>query len=164
MPENTSRLATQLTESEAAAEARRIIAAAYAPDMTEPIQTRYRDTNPVPEYGPTPPVQLPDNRAVPAWAAGVAVASIGAGCGVFAIGGGVWLILEGLSSVTLMGVLAILAPFAGLAALATAIGAAVAKGRSGSSTHIYQAPVTKQTEVTTNTRGLFSRTRNELHD
>ncbi len=161
--EHTDRTpSTPLTESEAAAEARRIIESAYRPDMV-PTLTSYRDTSPVPEIGTTPPVQLPDQRVVPEWAAGVAVASIGVGLGVTGLGCGAWLILQGLSSVTLLGVLAIVAPFAGLAAVATAIGAAVSRARTGSSTHIYQAPVTKRTEVTTHTRGMFSRTRNELH-
>jgi hypothetical protein len=154
-----------LSESEAAAEARRIIAEVYRPEPIHP-GTYYRDTTPVPAIGLAAPVPQPDSRVVPEWAAGVAVASIGVGLGSFALGGGIWLVLEGLSSVTLLGVLATIAPFAGLAALATAIGSAVSKARSGSTTHIYQAPVavTRRTEVTTNSRGMFSRSRTELHE
>jgi hypothetical protein len=150
---------TPLNESQAAAEARRIIAAAWKEDPA-PTPTAYRDTSPVPDFGSTPPVMQPDHRTVPAWAAGVAVASIGVGAGVTGLGCGAWLLLQGLSSVTLLGVLAIVAPFAGLAMVATAFGAAVSRARSASSTHIYQGQVVKNTEVTSHTRGMFSRTRN----
>jgi hypothetical protein len=152
--------ARPLSEFQAAVEARRIIDEAYRP---VPAVTSYRDDSPVPATGPTPPVPQPDQRIVPAWAAGVAVASVGVGAGVTGLGCGAWLLLQGLSAVTLWGVLAVVAPFAGVAMVATAIGAAVSRARAGVSTHIYQAPVTKHTELTTHTRGMFSRTRNELH-
>lgn len=154
---------TPLNESEAAAEAQRIIAAAYQPHAVPMMPTAYRDTSPVPAVGNTPPVPQPDQRIVPPWAAGIAVASIGVGAGITGLGCGAWLILQGLSSVTLMGVLAITAPFAGLAMVATAIGTAVSRARRASVTHIYQGNVVKNTAVNTHTRGMFSRTRNELN-
>ncbi|MEV6080984.1 hypothetical protein AB0L80_38685 [Streptomyces sp. NPDC052069] len=151
-----------LTESQAAAEARRLITELYQPQPPAP-PTSYRDTTPLPAVGTTPPVPQPDTRIVPAWAAGIAVASIGVGAGVTGLGCGAWLVLQGLASVTLYGVLAATLPFAALAMVATAIGGAISRARTASTTHIYKAPVTKNTAITSNQRGLFARTRNELN-
>ena len=161
--ENTH--AAPFTNPEATETARRLIAAvedAYRPE----VPTSYRDTSLLPKVGDAPPVPQPDNRVVPQWAVGTAVASIGVGAGVTGIGCGAWLVFQGLSAVSLAGVLVVIAPFAGVAVVALAVGAAASKvkANSSTSTHIYQAPVTKTTEVRTQTRGMFSRTRNELHD
>jgi hypothetical protein len=146
-----------LTESAAAAEAARLIREAYQPEPEAPAPTSFRDLSPVPAVGSTPPVPQPDSRIVPQWATGIAVASIGIGAGVTGLGCGVWLILEGLSSVTLLGVLAIAAPFVGIAAIATTIGAAVSKVRRSSTTNVYEGTVIQKTEVTATARGLLSR-------
>ncbi|MFI9206406.1 hypothetical protein [Streptomyces sp. NPDC053048] len=151
-----------LSESEAAAEARRIIAEAYREPSS--MATSYRDPTPTPAIGPTPPVAQPDQRIVPAWAAGVAVASIGVGAGITGLGCGAWLLLKGLAAVTLWGVLAVVAPFAGIAMVATAIGAAIAIAKASTSQHIYQGTVINNNEVTTHTRGLLFRNRTELHN
>ncbi|MFD7576113.1 hypothetical protein ACFV6U_37270 [Streptomyces sp. NPDC059810] len=153
---------TPMTAAEAKTAADQIIREAITPTAAV-AATSFRDPAPTPAYGDTPPVAQPDSRTVPQWATGVAVASIGIGAGVTGIGCGAWLVLEGLSSITLAGVLAIAAPFVGVAAIATAIGAAVAK--AASTTHIYQGTVIKRTEVstTTTTRGMFSRTRNDIN-
>ncbi|MFF3891573.1 hypothetical protein [Streptomyces sp. NPDC001914] len=147
-----------LTGPEAAAEAARLIHEAY---RQEPTVTSFRDTTPVPVIGTTPPVPQPDSRIVPAWAAGVAVASIGVGAGVTGLGCGAWLVLQALSSVTLLGVLAITAPFAGLAMLATAVGAAASRFRSASTTNVYQGTVIKRTDITSTARGIGARSRIE---
>ncbi|MEU2441820.1 hypothetical protein ABZ595_37410 [Streptomyces rubradiris] len=144
-----------LTDSQASAEAARLIREAYQP-TPEPIIS-YRDTTPVPAVGSTPPVLQPETRIVPQWAAGVAVASIGVGAGVTGLGCGAWLILQGLASVTLTGVLAATLPFAGIAAAATAIGSAFARGRRASTTNVYQGTVVQRTEVTATARGMLSR-------
>ncbi|MFI9429130.1 hypothetical protein ACIG54_37050 [Streptomyces achromogenes] len=144
-----------LTDSQASAEAARLIREAYQP-TPEPI-IRYRDTTPVPAIGSTPPVLQPETRIVPQWAAGVAVASIGVGTGITGLGCGAWLILQGLASVTLTGVLAATLPFAGIAAAATAIGSAFARARRASTTTIYQGTVVQRTEVTATARGMLSR-------
>jgi hypothetical protein len=146
-----------LTESEASAEADRLIREAYRPQAPAPIVTSFRDHSPVPAIGDTPPVLQDDRRIVPQWAAGVAVASIGVGAGVTGLGCGAWLVLQGLSSVTLLGVLAIAAPFAGVAVVATAIGAAVSKAKSASTTNIYRGSVVQRTEITSTARGMLSR-------
>ncbi|WP_254707343.1 hypothetical protein, partial [Streptomyces lunaelactis] len=94
-----------MSESEAALKAKRILEAAYRPEPTPSFPTSFRDDSPVPRFGTTPPVHQDDRRIVPAWAAGIAVASIGVGAGVTGIGCGTWLVLQGLASVTLYGVL-----------------------------------------------------------
>jgi len=131
------------------------------------MRTSYRDdSSDVPSWrdgsriGNTPPVQQPDSRIVPQWAAGVAVASIGVGAGVTGLGCGVWLVLQGLSSVTLLGVLAIAAPFAGVAMVATAIGGAIAKARTTITTIHNHGPV-DQREIRSKTIGLAVKNTNQ---
>lgn len=150
-----------LTDSEASAEAARLIAEAYRPEAPA-TPTYFRDPIPAPTaptIGTTPPVPQPDSRIVPQWAAGVAVASIGVGAGVTGLGCGAWLVLQALSSVTLLGVLAIAAPFAGIATVTTAIGAAISKAKSASTTNVYQGTVIKRTEITSTARGIGARSR-----
>ncbi|MEW2068313.1 hypothetical protein [Streptomyces sp. NPDC007346] len=155
-----------LTDAEARAEAERIITQSFQPE-TPPVRhfpTSFRDPTPPPAYGDTPPVHQDDKRIVPAWAAGIAVASIGVGAGITGIGCGAWLVLQGLASVTLYGVLMVTLPFAGLAMVATAIGGAVSKARQSVSKTVYEGPVVQNTQInnTSNQRGMFSRTRNDV--
>ncbi|MDX2872017.1 hypothetical protein PV443_43965 [Streptomyces scabiei] len=146
-----------LTEAQAATEAARLIREAYRQEAdVPPAPTYFRDTSPVPTVGTTPPVPQPDSRIVPQWAAGVAVASIGVGAGATGLGCCAYLVLKGLASVTLTGVLAITAPFAGAAMLATAIGVAVSKARSASTTNIYKGQVVQRTEITSTARGFLT--------
>jgi hypothetical protein len=154
--------ARTLSESEAAFEAQRIITEAFR-TQPAPTATAYRDTSPIPAVGDARPVQQPDTRTVPPWATGIAVASLGIGAGATGIGCAGWLFMKGLSVVTITGVLAVLAPFVGVAVAALAVGAAVCRTKAGTSQHVYQGTVIKNTAVTTHTRGLLSRTRNELH-
>jgi hypothetical protein len=159
-----------LSDAEAKAEAERIIAAAYQPQppTAPPVATSFRDDTPLPKYGTTPPVPQADHRIVPAWAAGIAVASIGVGAGITGVGCGAWLVLQGLASVTLAGVLMVTLPFAGAAMVATAIGGAINKARSAVTKNVtvYEGPVTQNThtENHSTTRGMFfARTRNDVH-
>ncbi|MFD5398572.1 hypothetical protein ACFWJW_30725 [Streptomyces sp. NPDC127097] len=153
-----------MPESEAAAEARRLI----DDWATKPVRhhpTSFRDDTQPPTFGTAPPVTQGDRRIVPAWAAGIAVASIGVGAGITGIGCGAWLVLQGLASATLNGVLMVTLPCAGLAMIATAIGGAISKARSAVTNTVYQGPVTHHTEIHNNsrTRGMFfARTRNEI--
>jgi len=126
--------------------------------------TAYRDTTPVPAVGDTPPVDQPETRRVPTWATGIAVASIGIGAGAVGIGCAVWLAAKGLAAITLTGVLAALSPFVGLAVLALAIGAAIAKASRASTTNVYKGSVsvTNKTEISSTARGLFARNRNQV--
>ncbi|MEV5242630.1 hypothetical protein AB0K89_26515 [Streptomyces cinnamoneus] len=155
-----------LTDDEAKAEAERIIARSFQPE-TPPVRhfpTSFRDNTPLPAYGDTPPVHQDDKRIVPAWAAGIAVASIGVGAGITGVGCGAWLVLQGLASVTLYGVLMVTLPFAGLAMVATSIGGAFSKARKSVSKTVYEGPVVQNTQInnTSNQRGMFSRTRNDV--
>lgn len=155
-----------LTDAEARAEAERIITQSFQPE-TPPVPhfpTSFRDDTKVPVYGDTPPVHQDDKRIVPAWAAGIAVASIGVGAGSVGLGCCAWLVLQGLASVTLYGVLMVTLPFAGLAMVATAIGGAISKARQSVSKTVYEGPVTQNTQITntSNQRGMFSRTRNDV--
>ncbi|GHE56388.1 hypothetical protein GCM10018785_27110 [Streptomyces longispororuber] len=163
---NSEHITRPMTDAEAKAEAQRIIEENFRPEVpvVRHIPTSFRDDSPLPAYGDTPPVPQNDKRIVPAWAAGIAVASIGVGAGITGIGCGAWLVLKGLASVTLNGVLMVTLPFAGVAMVATAIGGAINKARSAVTTHVYEAPVTQNTQINniSNQRGMFSRTRNDV--
>ncbi|MFE9473230.1 hypothetical protein ACFYOR_19555 [Streptomyces griseofuscus] len=152
-----------LTDTEADAEARRIIADAYRPLPETP--TAYRDTTPLPAYGLTPPVAQPDRRIVPAWAAGTAVAGIGVGATCVGVGCGIWLACQGFAAVTLASVLFVTLPIAALAAVVTAIGSAVrsAKAAHTETHHHYTGPVRLENNtITAPAYGLIARNRNEL--
>ncbi|WP_461111107.1 hypothetical protein [Streptomyces calidiresistens] len=148
---------TPLTETEAAREAARLIADAYRPTTPAVVPTSYRDTTPLPPIGATPPVPQPEHRTVPAWASGIAVASIGIGAGATGLGCGAWLVLHGLSAITIWGVAAIAAPFIGVAAAAAAIGAVLSRIRAaGAATHVH-ADAIHHTEI--HTRAVIARNR-----
>ncbi|MFF8505904.1 hypothetical protein ACF07L_35425 [Streptomyces anulatus] len=157
-----------MSDSEAAAEAKRIMDANFRTEqLVRHFPTSFRDDTELPAYGTTPPVHQDDRRIVPAWAAGIAVASIGVGAGVTGIGCGAWLVLQGLASVSLAGVLMVTLPFAGLAMAATAIGGAISRARFAVTKNVYEGPVTHKTEIhnNTTTRGMFfARTRNDIHN
>jgi hypothetical protein len=160
-PLNTTQSA--MPESEAAAEARRLLDE-WAGKPVRHHPTAFRDDTEPPAFGTTPPVRQEDHRIVPAWAAGIAVASIGVGAGITGVGCGAWLVLQGLASVTLYGVLMVTLPFAGVAMVATAIGGAINKARSTVTKNVYEGPVVQNTQInnTSNQRGMFSRTRSDV--
>lgn len=154
----------RMTDAEATAEARRIIADAYRP--VPQIPTAYRDDTPLPAYGSTPPVPQPDRRIVPAWAAGTAVAGIGVGATCVGLGCGIWLACQGFAAVTLASVLFVTLPIAAVAAVAAAIGSAVraAKATHTVTHHHYASPVRQETNtITAPAYGLIARNRNELN-
>lgn len=111
----------------------------------EKQQTSYNNPNlpshqDGPQIGTAPPVPQPDSRIVPAWALGIAVASIGVGAGITGIGCGVWLACQGFAAVTLNSVLMVTLPFAGLATLITAVGGAISKARTVNVTNVRNGP------------------------
>ncbi|MEU7412265.1 hypothetical protein AB0B40_23550 [Streptomyces sp. NPDC042638] len=166
MPEYDHSAAWQprMTDAEATAEARRVIADAYRP--TPQMPAFYRDTSPLPAYGPTPPVPQPDHRIVPAWAAGTAVAGIGVGATCVGIGCGIWLACQGFAAVTLTSVLFVTLPIAGVAAVVAAVGSALRslRGVRTETHHHYAGPVRQETNtITAPAYGLIARNRNELH-
>ncbi|MEV7471524.1 hypothetical protein AB0O20_34270 [Streptomyces kronopolitis] len=152
-----------MPESEATAEARRLLDD-WAARPVRHHPTSFRDETEPPAFGTTPPVKQEDHRIVPAWAAGIAVASIGMGAGVTGIGCGAWLVLQGLASATLNGVLMVTLPIAGLAMAATAIGGVISKARAAVTKTVYEGPVYQHHESHNNstTRGFCARTRNEI--
>ncbi|MEU1403388.1 hypothetical protein ABZ471_13680 [Streptomyces sp. NPDC005728] len=167
MPEHDQPAAWQprMTDTEATAEARRIIEDAYRQPVPQ-IPTAYRDPAPLPAYGSTPPVPQPDQRIVPAWAAGTAVAGIGVGATCVGIGCGIWLACQGFAAVTLTSVLFVTLPIAALAAVATAIGSAVrsVKATRTETHHHYSGPVrVENNAITAPAYGLIARNRNELN-
>ncbi|MFK4070514.1 hypothetical protein [Streptomyces sp. NPDC029674] len=167
--ENTvdfDRATCPMTDAEAKAEAQRIIEENFRPQvpLVRHIPTSFRDDSPLPAYGDTPPVPQDDKRIVPGWAAGIAVASIGVGAGITGVGCGAWLVLQGLASVTLYGVLMVTLPFAGVAMAVTAVGGAISKARRAVTKTVYEGPVVQNTQITNTShqRGMFSRTRNDV--
>ncbi|MGW1804336.1 hypothetical protein [Streptomyces sp. NPDC002078] len=153
----------RMTDAEATTEARRIIADAYRP--VPQIPTAYRDPTPLPAYGSTPPVPQPDNRIVPAWAAGTAVAGIGVGATCVGLGCGIWLACQGFAAVTPTSVLFVTLPIAAVAAVAAAIGSAVrsVKATHNVTHHHYAGPVRQETNsITAPAYGLIARNRNNL--
>ncbi|MCZ4605213.1 hypothetical protein O3S80_15955 [Streptomyces sp. Lzd4kr] len=156
--------APRMSDAEANAEARRIIADAYRPVTQAP--TSYRDTNPVPAYGTAPPVPQPDHRIVPAWAAGTAVAGIGTGAAFVGVGCGIWLACKGFAAVTLTSVLFVTLPIAAVAVVAVAIGSALRalKATHTETHHHYTGTVRQETNtITAPAYGLIARNRNELN-
>lgn len=144
---------------------RRLFAALDEVAAEQPTAVRVEDPS-IPSFkdgprvGDAPPVRQPDHRIVPAWALGIAVASIGVGAGVTGIGCGAWLVLRGLAAVTLNSVLMVTLPFAGLAMVVTAIGGAL---KSMGDTHVtnnYNGPV-RQENRTTNSRSIWNKTINK---
>ncbi|MFF4898767.1 hypothetical protein [Streptomyces sp. NPDC001068] len=166
MPEYDPSAAWQprMTDAEATAEARRIIADAYQPAPQMP--TAYRDTSPLPAYGSTPPVPQPDRRIVPGWAAGTAVAGIGVGATCVGIGCGIWLACQGFAAVTLTSVLFVTLPIAGVAGIVAAVGSALRSLRDvhTETHHHYAGPVRQETNsITAPAYGLIARNRNHLN-
>lgn len=153
----------RMSDAEANAEARRIIHDIYRPAPVQAFPTFFRDESPTPLVGDAAPVHQDDRRIVPAWAAGAAVASIGIGAGATGVGCGIWLALQGFASMSVTGVACMGVLFSGIAFAALSIGAAFSRAKRSVSKHIYSGPVTKNTHVTTHTRGTFSRARNTFH-
>lgn len=153
--ENPAADSRPLSESEAEAEARRIIEGLW---KSEPVttMTSYVDRTPVPAYGTAEPVRQEDRRIVPAWAAGMAVASIGVGAGVTGVGCGVWLVCQGFAAVTLTSVLFVTLPIAAVAAAVVAVGSVVrsVKATNVTTHHHYSGPVHNEqaTQVTNHGR------------
>ncbi|MFJ9117425.1 hypothetical protein ACIRJO_17920 [Streptomyces sp. NPDC102394] len=155
----------RMSDEAANAEARRIIDDVYRPaPPPAPILTSYRDDTEPPTVGDAPPVWQDDRRIVPAWAAGTAVAAIGIGAGTTGVGCGIWLVLKGFASMSVTGVVCMGVLFSGIAFAVLSIGAAFSRARHSVSHAVYTGPVTKNTHVTTQTRGAFARSHTHLHN
>lgn len=131
-----SELSSQLPDQTAGQPGLTLLDAAVAAAVEHSIEQARKDgTSPHVVIGRTPPVAQPDSRIVPAWAAGIAVASIGVGAGSTGLGCAAWLLFKGLSLVSVPGLerfaWIIITPFAGAAMLLTAGGAVISKVRRG---------------------------------
>lgn len=132
-------------------------------------KARQQGTTPQVVIGNTPPVQQPDTRIVPQWAVGIAVASIGVGAGSTGLGCAAWLLFKGLSLVSVPGLerfaWIIIAPFAGFAMVATAVGGLISKVKRAVPPQInntYTGTVHQQhSETHTSTRGVWVKTNNQ---
>ncbi|MFE2314159.1 hypothetical protein ACFXC8_13350 [Streptomyces sp. NPDC059441] len=112
----------------------------------------------------TAPVRQPDHRIVPAWAAGVAVASIGVGAGITGLGCGVWLACKGFAAVSLMSVLFVTLPIAAVAAVVVAVGSAIraAKAAHTEHHHHYKGDVYQDnSQHSSKNTGLIAQTKND---
>ncbi|MFI0141567.1 hypothetical protein [Streptomyces luteogriseus] len=112
----------------------------------------------------TAPVRQPDHRIVPAWALGVAVASIGVGAGITGLGCGVWLACQGFAAVSLMSVLFVTLPIAALAAVVVAVSSAIraAKAAHTEHHHHYKGDVYQDhSQHNSKTNGLIANTKND---
>lgn len=137
---------------------------------------RQGETTPRVVIGTTPPVLQPDSRIVPAWAAGIAVASIGVGAGSTGLGCAAWLLFQGLSLVSVPSLerfaWIIIAPFAGAAMVLTAGAAAISRARRAEPREIHNhnsGPVHQDnstTEVKTKAFSLTTKNdnRKEIHE
>lgn len=110
--------------------------------------------------GSSPPVQQPDSRIVPQWAAGIAVASIGVGAGSTGLGCAAWLLFKGLSLVSVPGLerfaWVVIAPFAGAAMVVTAAGVAIGRARTAITTvHNHGDVYQDQSEIRTEYRSVW---------
>ncbi|MFH9661665.1 hypothetical protein ACH4NF_26635 [Streptomyces sp. NPDC017248] len=152
-----------MTDTEAAVEARRIIANAYRPAPAVP--TAYRDDTPVPAYGHTPPVVQPgippmSQRAVDAGRLMLTAGLATVPPGLIAIG---LLIASEHADPTVIGMIcaapaAVAVPILALARMLRRAGDVVPDVHH----HHYNGPV-RQEHTTTHTRGLIARTHTELH-
>lgn len=160
-PKPAATTAGQPTPDEALRRAAQIAAAV---DDVYQQPTSFRDDSlpDKPTIGTARPVAQPDNRIVPSWAVGIAVASIGVGAGITGVGCGAWLVLQGLSSVTLNGVLMVTLPFAGLAMVVTAVGGLFKSARGMKVTHHYEGPVYQdQRNVESKNFGVWAKNNNQ---
>jgi hypothetical protein len=154
--------AVGMTDAQAEAEARRLIA-----DMCKPVPavpTAHRDDTPLPAYGPAPPVAQPGRPPMSQRAVDTSTVLLSAGAASLPVGAvaiGI-LLASGHADPTVIGMIC-----AAPAAVAVPILAVARVLRRAKDVvpdvhhHHYNVPV-RQDHTTTHTRGLIARTRNEL--
>ncbi|BBC95007.1 hypothetical protein SRO_3831 [Streptomyces rochei] len=154
----TSPSTSRMTDDEAAAEARRIIAEAYRPAPDTPAA--YRDETALPAYGTTPPVAQPGR---PPMSQGATDAS------VLMLAGGASASMVGLASAVVMYVSQYADPavcaivFGAPTALVLALARLAKRAKPAPDIHHhYEGPVHQdQRNVTTTTRGVWAKTNNQ---
>ncbi|MEV5598907.1 hypothetical protein [Streptomyces sp. NPDC052496] len=154
----------RLDESEAAAEARRLIEAAYQPQQL--AVTSYRDPSPVPAVGTAPPVPQPGRPPMSQRATDLSGLMLSGSVAVVSLGGSASLLLwtagqAGPAVVSLV----IGGPTAFLLALCRVFKRAkeaTAAAPPEIHNHYSGTVVQDHRAITSQTRGLVARTRNEL--
>ena len=160
---------TQHGESEAAAEARRLIDAIediYRPAPVVP--QHYRDTSPVPSIGTTPPVAQPGRPPMGQRATDASAVMLAAGIASVPIGGSLSLVLYTVGHVdpVVVGVVCA-APVLLLGALSKVLKGAKAALEAAPTDHHhhYNGPVIqdhRNITATSTTRGVIARTHNDI--
>lgn len=153
-----------LSESEAATEARRIIATLYQPD-SQSTPTAYRDTTPS-TPATTPPVTQPGRPPMSQRAIDASGLMLAGGIASAPLGGATALVLWSLGQVSPVSLaIGAAAPVALVAAVAAAVSRIRNSGdTTGPTTHIYQGPVRQtHTAVHAPARGLIARSRTHFH-
>ncbi|MGW2181241.1 hypothetical protein ACWCXX_24710 [Streptomyces sp. NPDC001732] len=164
MHEPTTTPQQPLSETQAADEAARIIAEGFY-STTGLTATSYKDSTPLPTTGDAMPVAQPGRPPMSQRATDVSTVMLAVGAASLMTGGGVSLVLWRLADVDPL-VLAVAggAPVALLMALSRVIGRARSAIEAAPATHHhhYQGPVRQETTtVSSTTRGLIARTRND---
>ncbi|WP_327419660.1 hypothetical protein [Streptomyces sp. NBC_01233] len=157
-----------LSDDQAADEARRLIEDAYRPAL--PIPTSYRDTSPVPAFGPTPPVAQPGRPPMGQRATDASAVMLAAGIASVPIGGSLSLVLYTVGNVdpVVVGIVCA-APVLLLGALSKVIKSAKSALEAAPTDHHhhYNGPVIqdhRSITATTTTRGLVARTNNDIRN
>jgi hypothetical protein len=155
----------QMTDEEAAAEAKKIIAEALREESRVPTTTRFHDPTPVPTVGNAAPVAQKDGRPpMSQTATDISGVMLAGSVASVPIGGVTCLVLYTLGHVDTVN----LAIGAGApVAFLLAVGAVLRrlKGVHTEHHHHYDGPVVQDHSVTntTTTKGLIARTRNDLN-
>ncbi|MFB6843158.1 hypothetical protein [Streptomyces sp. NPDC056361] len=157
------RTAARLSADEADARARQLITEAYAPP------TSHRDETPLPAYGPTPPVAQPGRPPMSQKATDASALMLAAGASSLLIGGSASLVLFTAGHADPVTVALITgAPIAFVAVLGRVLKRAkdVVEAAPAEIHNHYTGPVDHRittTTTTTTTKGMFARTRNDVH-
>ncbi|MEV5147631.1 hypothetical protein AB0L14_25345 [Streptomyces sp. NPDC052727] len=150
---NTAQTHAVMSDAEAAAEARRIIADAYRP-------TAYRDDTPVPAYGHTPPVAQPGRPPMSQGATDASVLMLTGGATTAMVGGtaAVLMYVSQFADPVVCGLV-----FGAPTALVLALARLVKRAKPAPDVHHhYEGPVYQdQRNVHTTTRGVWAKTTNQ---
>ncbi|MFE9800814.1 hypothetical protein ACFYP6_18420 [Streptomyces goshikiensis] len=155
------RTTAPLSADEADARARQLITEAYAPP------TSFRDDSPVPTYGTAEPVAQPGRPPMSQRATDMSALMLSGSVAALSVGGATSLVLWSLGQVdpTTLAVAG-----AGPVALVLAVGSLIrsaGRAKAGMHTenhHHYNGPVRlESTTVSSTTKGLFAKNRNDVH-
>lgn len=159
------RTAAPLSADEADARARRLITEAYAPPYAMP--TSHRDETPLPAYGPTPPVAQPGRPPMSQKATDASALMLSGSVAALSVGGATSLVLYTLGQVdpvTLaIGAAGPVALVLAAGSLLKAVGRAKAAAAPTEVHNHFNGPVRQETtSVSSTTRGLFAKNRNDI--